>query len=101
MLKTDLVSVRLRLRQEGDFAAIHRFNIPCHMSDQWGYVDGAFTRNHLLPMSKHAPDGRKMNLVRHSVQTLQLRQAAEAKVCARVHNHGEPLGEKPQSRIMN
>jgi hypothetical protein len=46
-------------------------------------------------MSKHAPDGREANLVRHSVQTLQLKQAAEAKVCARMHNHGEPLGEKP------
>ena len=71
------------------------------MSDQWGYIDGASARNYLPPMSKHAPDGRKANLVRHSVQTLQLRKAAEAKVCARVHNHGEPLGEKPQSRIMN
>ena len=27
MLKTDLVSVRLRLRQEGDFGALHRFDI--------------------------------------------------------------------------
>ena len=101
MLKTDLLSLCLRLRQEGDFGAIHRFDIPCHTSDQWGYVDGASARNHLLPMSKHASDGRKMNLVRHSVQTLQLGQATEAKVCARVHNYGEPLGEKPQSRIMN
>ena len=72
-----------------------------HTGDQWGYVDGAFGRNHLLPMSKHAPDGREANIVRHSVQTQQLRQAAETKVCARMHNHGEPLGEKPQSRIMN
>jgi len=101
MLKTDLVSVRLRLRQEGDFGALHRFDIPHHTVDQWGYVDGAFCRNHLLPMSKHAPDGREANLVRHSVQTLQLRQAAEAKVFARMHNHSEPLGKKPQSRIMN
>ena len=53
MLETDLVSVRLRLGQEGDFGVIHRFDIPCHMSDQWGYVDGASARNHLLPMSKH------------------------------------------------
>ena len=95
MLETDLVSVRLRLRQEGDFAAIHRFNIPCHMSDQWGYIDGASARNYLPPMSKHAPDGRKANLVRHSVQTLQLRQGAEAEVCTRVHNHGKPLGMEP------
>ena len=101
MLKTGLVSVRLCLRQEGDFGAFHRFDIPRHSGDQWGYVDGAFGCNHLLPMSKHAPDGRKTNLVCHSVQTLQLRQAAEVKVCARMHNHGEPLGEKPQSRIMN
>ena len=76
MLKTDLVSVRFRLGQEGDFGAIHRFDIPRHMGDQWGYVDGAFGRNHLLPMSKHASDRQKANLVRHSVQTLQLRQAA-------------------------
>ena len=62
---------------------------------------GASARNHLLPMSKHAPDGRKANFVRHSVQTLQLKQAAEMKVCARMYNHGEPLGEKPQSSIMN
>ena len=101
MLETDLVSVRLRLMQEGDFSALHRFNIPRHTSDQRGYVDGASARNHLLPMREHAPDGRKANLVHHSIQTLQLRQAAEAKVCARMHNHGEPLGEKPQSRIMN
>ena len=73
MLKTDLVSVRLRLRQEDDFGALHRFDIPRHSGDQWGYVDGAFARNHLLPMSKHALDGRKTNLVRHSIQTLQLR----------------------------
>ena len=57
MLKTDLVCVRLRLRQEGDFGAFHRFDIPRHMGDQWDYVDGALTRNHLLPMSKHALDG--------------------------------------------
>ena len=101
MLKTNLVSVCLRLRQEGDFGAFHRFDIPRHTGDQWGYVDGAFTRNHLLPMSMHAPDGQEANLVRHSVQTLQLRQATKAKVCARMHNHGEPLGKKPQSRIMN
>ena len=101
MLDTDLVSVRLCLRQEDDFGALHRFDIPCHTVYQWGYVDGAFSRNHLLPMSKHAPDGREANLVHHSVQTLQLRQAAEAKVCVRMHNYGEPLGEKPQSRIMN
>ena len=56
---------------------------------------GASARNHLLPMSKHAPDGRKANFVRHSVQTLQLRQAAEAEVCTRVHNHGKPLGMEP------
>ena len=95
MLKTDLVSVRLRLRQEGDFGALHRFDVLRHTGDQWGYVNGAFGRNHLLPMSKHAPDGREANLVRHSVQTLQLRQAAETKVCARMYNHGKPLGEKP------
>ena len=76
MLKTDLVSVRLRLGQESDFGAIHYFDIPRHTGDQWGYVNGAFGRNHLLPMIKHAPDGREANLVRHSVQTLQLRQAA-------------------------
>ena len=70
MLKTDLVSVRLRLWQEGDFGALHRFDIRRHTGDQWGYVDGAFGRNHLLPMSKHAPDKREANLVRHSVQTL-------------------------------
>ena len=93
MLETDLVSVCLRLRQERDFGAIHRFDIPCHTSDQRGYADGAFAQNPLLPMSKHAPDGRKANLVRHSVQTLQLRQATEAKVCVRMHNHGEPLGK--------
>ena len=91
----------LRLRQEGDFGALHRFDIPPHMGDQWGYVDGAFSLNHLLPMSKHAPDRREANLVRHSVQTLQLSRAAEAKVCAGMHNLGEPLGEKPQSRIMD
>ena len=73
MLKTDLISVRLCLRQEGDFGALHRFDIPRHTGDQWGYVDGAFGRNHLLPMSKHAPDGQEANLVHHSVQTLQLR----------------------------
>ena len=101
MLKTDLVSVHLRLGQESDFGAIHRFNILHHMGDQWGYVDGAFGYNHLLLMSKHAPDGRKANLVRHSVQTLQIRQAVETKVCARMYNHGEPLGKKPQSKIMN
>ena len=75
MLKTDLLSVCLHLGQESDFGAIHRFNILHHM-DQWGYVDGAFGYNHLLLMSKHAPDGRKANLVCHSVQTLQLKQAA-------------------------
>ena len=101
MLKTDLLSVCLHLGQESDFGTIHRFNILHHMGDQWGYVDGAFGCNHLLLMSKHAPDGRKANFVRHSVQTLQLRQAAEAKVCARMHNHGKPLGEKPQSRVVN
>jgi hypothetical protein len=94
MLKTDLVFIHLRLGQECDFGAIHRFDIPRHTGDPWGYVDGAFLRNHLLPMSKHAPNGQKANFVRHSVQTLQLRQAAEAKVCARMHNHGKPLGEK-------
>ena len=75
MLKTDLISVHLRLRQEGDFSALHRFDIPRHTGDQWGYVYGAFCRYHLLPMSKHAPDGREANLGRHSIQTLQLRQA--------------------------
>ena len=69
MLKTDLISIRLRLRQSGDFGALHRLDIPRHAGDQWGYVDWAFTFNHLLPMSKHAPDGREANLVRHSVQT--------------------------------
>ena len=39
MLKTDLISIRLRLGQKGDFIAIHRFDIPCHTGDQWGYVD--------------------------------------------------------------
>jgi hypothetical protein len=73
MLETDLVSVCLCLRQEGDFGAIHRFDIPRHASDQRGYVDGAFARNHLLLMSEHAPDGRETNFVRHSIQTLQLR----------------------------
>jgi len=73
MLETDLVSVRLRLGQEGDFIAIHRFDIPRNVSDQRGHVDVAFARNHLLPMRKHAPDGRKANLVRHSVETLQFR----------------------------
>ena len=67
MLKTDLVSVRLRLGQEGDFGALHRFDIPRHASDQRGYVDGASARNHLLPMSEHAPDGRETKLVCHSV----------------------------------
>jgi hypothetical protein len=46
-------------------------------------------------MSKHALDGREANLVRHSVQTLQLRRVAEAKVYAGMHNHGEPLSKKP------
>ena len=101
MLETDLISVRLRLRQESDFCAIHHFDIPCHASDQRGYVDGASARNHLLPMSKHAPDGREAKLVRLSIQTLQLRQASEAKVYARMHDHGEPLGKETQSRIMN
>ena len=92
MLKTDLVSVRLRLGQEGDFVAIHRFDIPRHTGDQWGYVNGAFTRNHLLPVSEHGSDWRAADLFCHGVHVLQLGQATEAEVCTRVHDHGEPLG---------
>ena len=67
MLETDLISVRLRLRQEGDFGTFDCFDIPRHASDQRGYVDGDFARNNLLPMSEDAPDGREANLGRHSV----------------------------------
>ena len=101
MLETDLVAICLRLEQENDFSIVHHTDVPHNASDQRGHVDGAFARNHLLPMSKHAPDGRETNLVCHNVQILQLKQAIEVEVCTRVHDHGEPLGKKPQSRIMD
>jgi len=52
-------------------------------------------------VSEHDSYWKAAYLLCHGVQILQLRQAAEAKVCMRVHDHGEPLVKKPHSRIMN
>ena len=78
-MKATAVFVRLRIL----FVTLQNTN---------SHIDGAFAGDHLLPVSEHGPDWRAADLLCHGVHVLQLGQAAEAKVCMSVHNHGEPLG---------
>ena len=92
VLEANLVPECLNLWHEGDLGIIHHTDVPRNTSDQRGHIDGAFARDHLLLVSEHGSDWRAMDLFRHGIQVLQVRQAAEAKVCTRVHDHGQPLG---------
>ena len=92
VLEANLVPECLSLWHEGDLGIVHHTDVPRNVSGQGGHIDGTFAGDHLLPVSEHGSDWRAANLLRHGVQVLQLGQAAKAKVCTRVHDHGEPLG---------
>jgi hypothetical protein len=55
------------------------------------YSDGTCARDHLLPMSQQAHDGREDYLFSHSKRILQLGETVEAQVGAQVDNHAEPF----------
>ena len=92
VLEADLVPECLGLWHESDLGIVQHTDVPRNASDQGGHIDGTFAEDHLLPVSEHGSDWRAADLLCHGIQVLQLGQAAEAKVCARVHDHGEPLG---------
>ena len=92
VLEANLIPECLSFWHEDDLGIVQHTDVPRNASDQGGHIDGAFAGDCLLLVSEHGSDWRAADLLCHGVQVLQLGQAAEAKVCTRVHDHGEPLG---------
>ena len=90
VLDADLVPESLGLWHEDDLGIVHHTNVPRNASDQGGHIDGAFTRDHLLPVSEHGSDWRATDLLCHGEQVLQpgkLQRRRSAQECTTMESH--------------